>query len=101
MEALNVPKDAYFFLTDNGVGFNYTLTEKNLMPFYEYLARNTSIRVLVYNGDTDPSVNSFASQNWTNALDLKETQVYYVRYRYIYIYVCCVKTTWCIYIYIY
>ena len=33
-KALNVPPDAYLFLTDNGVGFNYSLTEKNLMPFY-------------------------------------------------------------------
>jgi hypothetical protein len=31
-KALNVPPDAYLFLTDNGVGFNYSLTEKNLMP---------------------------------------------------------------------
>jgi len=29
-----VPAAATFFLTDNGVGFNYSLTEKNLMPFY-------------------------------------------------------------------
>lgn len=68
--ALNVPPGASFFLTDNGVGFNYELTEKNLMPFYRDVAQNTSLRVLVYNGDTDPGINSFVSQNWTVALGL-------------------------------
>jgi serine carboxypeptidase-like clade I len=68
--ALNVPSGASFFLTDNGVGFNYELTEKNLMPFYRDVAENTNLRVLVYNGDTDPGINSFVSQNWTVALGL-------------------------------
>ncbi len=76
MDALHIPKGAYFFLTDNGVGFNYALTERNLMPFYEYCARNTSLRVLVYNGDTDPSINSLISQNWTVALGLTETETW-------------------------
>ena len=40
----------------------------------KYVAQNTSLRVLVYNGDTDPSINSFAAQNWTVALGLKETE---------------------------
>ena len=58
-EALHVPKDAYFFSQDNAVGFNYTSTEKNLMPFYREVNQNKSLRVLVYNGDTDPGLNSF------------------------------------------
>lgn len=72
--ALNVPPEAAFFLSDNGVGFNYTLTERNLMPFYTRLATETDIRVLIYNGDTDPGINSFVSQNWTRALGLEETE---------------------------
>ena len=54
-KALNVPPDAYFFLTDNGVGFNYSLTEKNLMPFYQQVVNEKRMRVVVYNGDTGTS----------------------------------------------
>ena len=43
-KALNVPPDAYLFLTDNGVGFNYSLTEKNLMPFYHQVAATTDLK---------------------------------------------------------
>eukprot|EP00656_Telonema_subtile_P032308 TRINITY_DN3542_c0_g1_i2.p1 TRINITY_DN3542_c0_g1~~TRINITY_DN3542_c0_g1_i2.p1 ORF type:complete len:509 (+),score=117.33 TRINITY_DN3542_c0_g1_i2:126-1652(+) len=72
--ALNIPTDGVFFLSDNGVGFNYSLTEPNLMPFYQRLATETDVRVLIYNGDTDPGINSFVSQNWTVALGLEEEQ---------------------------
>ena len=72
--ALHVPQDAVFFSGDNGDGFNYTLTEKNLLPFYQFATQNASLRVLVYNGDTDPGINSFISQNWTRALGLEETE---------------------------
>ena len=34
------------------------------------------VRVLVYNGDTDPGINSFVSQNWTVALGLEETEAW-------------------------
>ncbi len=73
-QALNVPTGAKFFLTDNGVGFNYSITERNLMPFYRQLAAQGQVRVLVYNGDTDPGINSFVAQNWTSALGFAETQ---------------------------
>lgn len=73
-QALHIPSGAKFFLTDNGVGFNYKTTEKNLMPFYRHVAYNTSLRVLVYNGDTDPGINSFVSQNWTSALGFREKE---------------------------
>mmetsp|Transcript_21512 Transcript_21512/g.54995 ORF Transcript_21512/g.54995 Transcript_21512/m.54995 type:complete len:520 (+) Transcript_21512:54-1613(+) len=75
-QALHVPATANFFLTDNGVGFNYNLTEKDLMPFYRKVVEEQSMRVLVYNGDTDPGINSFASQNWTVALGFEETQAW-------------------------
>eukprot|EP00299_Pterocystis_sp_00344_P017932 c8977_g2_i1.p1 GENE.c8977_g2_i1~~c8977_g2_i1.p1 ORF type:complete len:497 (+),score=119.52 c8977_g2_i1:1-1491(+) len=73
-KAINVPLDAYFFNGDDGQGFVYNLTENNLMPFYRRVATNTSLRVLVYNGDTDPGINSFISQNWTQAVGLEEIE---------------------------
>ena len=30
--------------------------------------------MLVYNGDTDPSINSFVAQNWTSHLGFKPSQ---------------------------
>ena len=66
MEALHVPADSIFFSGDNGDGMTYELTETNLMPFYVDVALNhPELRVLVYNGDTDPGINSFVAQNWT------------------------------------
>jgi hypothetical protein len=79
--ALNVPLNAQFHDGDNGVGFRYDLTEKDLRPFYRQLAQKKSsasdkIRVLVYSGDTDVSVNVFASQNWTTKLGQKEIEAW-------------------------
>lgn len=68
-KALHVAPDANFFSGDNGVGFNYTLTEKNLLPFYKFINEKTDLRVLIYNGDTDPAINSFVTQNWTSSLN--------------------------------
>ncbi len=75
-EALHVSNDASFFSGDNGVGFTYNLTEPNLLPFYKHLVYNTSIRVLVYNGDTDPGINSFTAQNWTSFLGFPEKEAW-------------------------
>lgn len=72
--ALHVEQDSYFFSGDNGVGLVYNITERNLIPFYQHLALNTSLRVLVYNGDTDPGINSFVTQNWTSHIGLRETE---------------------------
>ena len=52
-KALHVPLDSTFFNGDNGEGMVYHLTEKNLMPFYQQVAKTTKLRVLVYNGDTE------------------------------------------------
>jgi len=62
-EALNVAVDSYYFSGDNGAGFNYTGTEPDLRPFYVHVLEQTDLRVLVYNGDTDPAVNMFATQD--------------------------------------
>jgi hypothetical protein len=44
--ALSVRHDANFFSGDNGVGFTYTLTEDNLMPFYQELMNDTNNETL-------------------------------------------------------
>lgn len=41
---------------------NYSRTEPNLLPFYEYVRSSTPLRVLVYNGDTDPGISSMVTQ---------------------------------------
>jgi hypothetical protein len=77
-DALHVDQDSNFFSGDNGVGFNYTLTEANLIPFYNDVAvgkfADRNVRVMVYNGDTDPGINSFVAQNWTTHVGLDEVE---------------------------
>jgi len=71
-------KDAFhvkgtFFEVDNAEGdFDYTPTEPNLSGFYQEV--NGKLRVLIYNGDTDPAITSFATSNWTSNLGFTETQ---------------------------
>jgi hypothetical protein len=75
---LEAVKDAFhvkstFFETDNaGGGFDYTPTEPDLTGFYKQV--NGKLKVLVYNGDTDPAITSFAAQNWTSHLGFEETE---------------------------
>ena len=58
-----------FFSVDNAEGdFSYTPTEPDLTGFYREM--NGQLKVLVYNGDTDPAITSFAAQNWTSHLGL-------------------------------
>jgi hypothetical protein len=75
-KALHVSPNASFFSGDNGVGFTYNQTEPDLMPFYFHVVNNTDLRVLVYNGDSDPSINSFTAQNWTSGLGIEETKAW-------------------------
>jgi len=68
-EAFHVTSD--FFEVDNAEGdFDYTPTEPDLSGFYKEV--NGKLRVLVYNGDTDPAITSFATANWTSHLGLDE-----------------------------
>jgi len=62
-QAIHVPINSNFFDGDDGVGFNYTSTETNVLPFYRYVVQSKLLRMLVYNGDTDPSINSFVTQD--------------------------------------
>ena len=61
-EALHVPATSNFFDGDNGAGMIYQSTEPDLRPFYQHVANSTALRVIVYNGDTDPAINSFVAQ---------------------------------------
>jgi serine carboxypeptidase-like clade 1 len=70
-EAFHVKSE--FFEVDNAEGdFDYTPTEPDLQPFYQEM--NGKLKVLVYNGDTDPAITSFATQNWTSHLGFDEDQ---------------------------
>jgi serine carboxypeptidase-like clade 1 len=40
----------------------YVPTERDVRPFYIDLLQNTNVRLLVYNGDADPSLSSFRTQ---------------------------------------
>ena len=64
-QALHVSKNSNFVEGDNGVGFNYSFTERILCPFTLEVAKGKyakeGARVVVYNGDTDPFINSFST----------------------------------------
>jgi carboxypeptidase C (cathepsin A) len=75
-KALHVSEDANFFTGDNGVGFTYIGTEPDLTPWYKKVAQTTKLRVLIYNGDTDPGLNSFLGENWTAGLGLREKEAW-------------------------
>jgi carboxypeptidase C (cathepsin A) len=68
-KALHVRSD--FFEVDNAVGFDYTPTYKDVSDIYRQ-ASAANLKVLVYNGDTDPAITSFGVQNWTEHLGFKE-----------------------------
>lgn len=72
--ALHVAEDAHFFTGDNGVGFTYNLTEPSLVPWYKEVVEQKRLRILIYNGDTDPGLNSFYAQNWTSAVGIPELE---------------------------
>ena len=57
-----MPATSSFFDGDNGAGMVYKSTEPDLRPFYQHVANSTALRVIVYNGDTDPAINSFVAQ---------------------------------------
>ena len=78
-QALHVNESSFFFDADNGNGFNYTLTAKDVRPFYIRLLKNETnrhLRMLVFNGDTDPSLSSFRTQEaWFPYLESQDIPV--------------------------
>ena len=69
-QALHVRSE--YFAVDNAIGFDYTPTEKDLTGFYKQV--NGKLKVLVYNGDTDPAITSWATQNWTSHLGFEKVE---------------------------
>ena len=73
-KALNVPQEAVFFQSDNGVGFTYHYGENDLVSWYKQIIAENKLRIVVYNGDTDPCINSLQAQDWTAKLGFREKQ---------------------------
>lgn len=61
-DAFQVPKDIVFFNSDDGRGFTYHSTYKDVRPIY-IKALQRGHRAIFYNGDTDPAINTFATQD--------------------------------------
>ncbi|CAE7939463.1 Serine carboxypeptidase 1 [Symbiodinium microadriaticum] len=72
-KALHVASDARFFTGDNGVGFTYNSTQPSLVPWYSS-AEAKKLRILIYDGDADPGLNSFYAQNWTSSAGIPELE---------------------------
>lgn len=66
-ENLHVDPSAFFFLSDDGNDFNYAFTRDDTVGLMKTLAESGR-RVLVYDGDSDPALNSFHAQNWTEGV---------------------------------
>jgi len=68
--ALHIPADANYWSFDNGEGFVYNLTWATNLPLLRRLQTGKDgVRVLIINGETDPSISSFKSQAVSFALD--------------------------------
>lgn len=61
---------------------DYESTERNLLPTYEHFRAETDLRVLVFNGDTDPGLNSMSTQaayvEYFSSLGESHTHVFFV-----------------------
>jgi hypothetical protein len=68
-KSMHVAPESVYFSGDNGVGFNYTINWPSSLETVKRLHDDGVHRVLAYNGDTDPAINSFVTQNWTSYLN--------------------------------
>lgn len=66
-QAFGATPDANFFLSDNGKDMDYRYTVKDVTATVRDLIL-AGMRVLVFDGDADPALNSFHAQNWTSHL---------------------------------
>jgi serine carboxypeptidase-like clade 1 len=67
--ALHIPADAAYHSADNGNGFVYNLTWASNLPLLRRLQTGKDgVKVLIYNGETDPSVSSVKSQEYSFGL---------------------------------
>lgn len=67
-EAIHVPLDAVFFQCDNGEGFTYNISSPDLIAWYRDVISANKLKVLVYNGDTDPCITAYQAETWTRSL---------------------------------
>jgi serine carboxypeptidase-like clade 1 len=76
--AIGVDPDSFFFQADGGAGMNYTLDGTDLVSWMGSVATDPEIdlRVLVYEGDADASINSFAAEAWVTGLNLTEVEAW-------------------------
>lgn len=76
-QAIGVDAEAVFFDADNGNGMHYLSTEPDVRRIY-LKAMRAGVRTLVYNGDTDPGINTFVTQDhyvsWAAQEGLSKTQ---------------------------
>ena len=52
----------------------YKMTELDLTPWYKELVESESLRILIYYGDTDTSVNYIGGEEWTTSLGVPEVE---------------------------
>jgi hypothetical protein len=76
--AMHIPDGVVWFDGDDGDGINYKMSEANLSDVYVDLVRgkyaHEGVKVLVYQGDTDPSINSMVAQDFVRNLGLQELE---------------------------
>ena len=84
--AMHVRSTNNFNNVDNADGLSYLRCpsdvtacpgkEANTLPFYEHIRSSTDTRVLIYNGDADPGINSMITQdaflNFFDSLGVRE-----------------------------
>lgn len=64
--ALHVAPNAAYHSGDNGAGFTYNVTFPSALPLMNRLQTGVDgVRVLVYNGATDPGISVIRTSNWT------------------------------------
>jgi hypothetical protein len=77
-KAMHIPDGTVWFDGDDGNGIDYNLSEANLSDVYVDLVRgkyaHEGVKVLVYQGDTDPSINTMVAQDFVRNLGLQEKE---------------------------
>jgi len=73
-EALHVAPDAYYMNADGWEAYNFT--EPYLAPLFKEFALETDLRVLIFNGDVDPAVDPWRSENFTVDIGVPEKEAW-------------------------
>ena len=73
VRAAPTPTNSLFFSGDNGAGMTYVPTEKNLMPFYQHVAKNTTSACSCTTATPTPA-STRSAPSWTAALGFEATQ---------------------------